>query len=277
MSLFRFVYIVFLFTIVSPGILIKLPNKGSPLLYILCHGILFVLLYLISNRIFFRISEGIDDADADEDTVTATIAINKTPPNPSVLFNEDATAPRRGQFVVDPKLVPAHVCADTPITAGDVKIRTSKTVTNYVDDQTYKLGNLVKYTPIEGDPAEVEGVYINLAANEKIDKRGNTGTYKQSPGNSPSVWKKVTIAPGTNKECRKAMKTLNKIPPEGSGNASAEEEGDAAEEGGEAAAEGGGDTPSGTSGDTTTGKASSKKSSSKGIKGYRCTCSIKPR
>jgi len=197
----------------------------------------------------------IDDSNDNTDVNIPVPPINKTPPNPNVVFNEDATAPSRGQFVIDPKLVPTNICLGDTLSLGyNIKIPFNKNPPQpYIGEKAYHSGDIV--TDSAGS------TYLNLSWSGDPRGAAFTGSYKQSPTDSPSVWKKVTLLTSESSlsACKKAAKKLN---------TASNTDGTT-----------GGDSAGGDSGGAVSGGGSSSKetsNSSSVLKGYKCTCAIKP-
>jgi hypothetical protein len=68
MTFLQFSFIVFLFVMTSPGILFKVSKKNLSLAFIICHGILFVVLLLVFNSCRYKTIEYFD-ASATMDVV----------------------------------------------------------------------------------------------------------------------------------------------------------------------------------------------------------------
>jgi hypothetical protein len=57
MDMFMSLFVAFLFVVLSPGVLLKIPRKGSPLMVAVVHGLVFGLVYyftheLVSNAVY---------------------------------------------------------------------------------------------------------------------------------------------------------------------------------------------------------------------------------
>ena len=62
MNLLSFVYVVILFVLLTPGVLVKLPPKGSLLTVAIVHGLVFALIYHLTHRTVYRLSvDGFQD------------------------------------------------------------------------------------------------------------------------------------------------------------------------------------------------------------------------
>jgi len=185
--------------------------------------------------------------------------VNKTPPNPNLVFNEDASGPSGGQFVIDPKLVPTNICLGDTLSLGyKIKIPYSKNPPQpYVDAKAYHSGDIV--TDSAGK------TYLNLSW--PGDPRGAafTGSYKQSPTDSPSVWKEVTLNTSESSltACKKAVKILNSESAAG---------GSSNDDGSGGSSSGGSSSGGSSSGGISKGTSSSKSGSGK----YKCKCSVIP-
>jgi hypothetical protein len=51
-------YTIVLFVLLTPGILLRLPPKGSPLVVAIVHGVVFALLLCFTHKIVYRMSVG---------------------------------------------------------------------------------------------------------------------------------------------------------------------------------------------------------------------------
>jgi hypothetical protein len=51
-------YTILLFVLLTPGILLRLPPKGSPLVVAIVHGVVFALLLCFTHKIVYRMSVG---------------------------------------------------------------------------------------------------------------------------------------------------------------------------------------------------------------------------
>ena len=49
-------YVVVLFVVLTPGILLRLPPKGSPLVVAIVHGAVFALVLYLTHKIVYRMS-----------------------------------------------------------------------------------------------------------------------------------------------------------------------------------------------------------------------------
>jgi hypothetical protein len=68
MNLLSFVYVVILFVLLTPGVLVKLPPKGSLLTVAIVHGLVFALIYHLTHRTVYRLSvDGFEDSPMNED------------------------------------------------------------------------------------------------------------------------------------------------------------------------------------------------------------------
>ena len=64
MNLLSFVYVVILFVLLTPGVLVKLPPKGSLLTVAIVHGLVFALIYHLTHRTVYRLSvDGFETSD----------------------------------------------------------------------------------------------------------------------------------------------------------------------------------------------------------------------
>lgn len=63
MNIFHFLYVVFLFVLLTPAILVRLPPKGNKWIVALVHGVIFSLILLLTNHYvsgFGKNLEGLD-------------------------------------------------------------------------------------------------------------------------------------------------------------------------------------------------------------------------
>jgi hypothetical protein len=64
MHLLKTLYVVILFVLLTPGVLLRLPPKGSLLTVAIVHGLVFALIYHFTHRIVYTISlDGFEDAE----------------------------------------------------------------------------------------------------------------------------------------------------------------------------------------------------------------------
>jgi len=68
MNLLMTLYIAALFVLLTPGVLVKLPPKGSLLTVAIVHGLIFALIYHLSHRTVYRlVIDGFEDSPMNED------------------------------------------------------------------------------------------------------------------------------------------------------------------------------------------------------------------
>jgi len=64
MNLYMSLYLVLLFVILTPGVLLYLPPKATLLTAAIVHGLVFALVFHFTHKIVRRLtSEGFDDTD----------------------------------------------------------------------------------------------------------------------------------------------------------------------------------------------------------------------
>ena len=51
-------YIIVLFVLLTPGILLRLPPKGSPLVVAIVHGVVFAIVLYFTQKTVYRMSAG---------------------------------------------------------------------------------------------------------------------------------------------------------------------------------------------------------------------------
>lgn len=56
MNLFVFLYIVFLFVLLSPSILFRIPPNGSKMMVALAHGVIFAIILCLTHKCVHRMS-----------------------------------------------------------------------------------------------------------------------------------------------------------------------------------------------------------------------------
>jgi hypothetical protein len=67
MNLFLTLYVVILFVALTPGVLLRLPPKGSLLTVAIVHGLVFALVYHFTHKIVYRMSvDGFEDMPTPE-------------------------------------------------------------------------------------------------------------------------------------------------------------------------------------------------------------------
>jgi hypothetical protein len=68
MNLLMTLYVAALFVLLTPGVLVKLPPKGSLLTVAIVHGLVFALIYHLSHRTVYRlVVDGFEDSPMNED------------------------------------------------------------------------------------------------------------------------------------------------------------------------------------------------------------------
>ena len=55
MNLLMTLYVAALFVLLTPGVLVKLPPKGSLITVAIVHGLVFALIYHLSHRTVYRL------------------------------------------------------------------------------------------------------------------------------------------------------------------------------------------------------------------------------
>ena len=58
MNLYMALYLVFLFIVLSPGILLRIPPKGSKIVVAVVHGLVFAFVYYLTHKIVWRATSG---------------------------------------------------------------------------------------------------------------------------------------------------------------------------------------------------------------------------
>jgi hypothetical protein len=53
-----FLYAIVLFVLLTPGILLRLPPKGSPLVVAIVHGVVFAIVMYFTHKTVYRLSVG---------------------------------------------------------------------------------------------------------------------------------------------------------------------------------------------------------------------------
>ena len=104
------------------------------------------------------------------------------PISPDIMLN--VGGPSWGQYVIKPNLVPSSIVLGDAIMAGFIRIVIADESVDYVDNNIYRLGDVVTYN---------KNNYINLSYN---DPRGPTfqGSVMSSPDKDKNVWKQVTLS-----------------------------------------------------------------------------------
>ena len=68
MNLLMTLYVAALFVLLTPGVLVKLPPKGSLLTVAIVHGLIFALIYQLSHRTVYRlVIDGFEDSPMKDD------------------------------------------------------------------------------------------------------------------------------------------------------------------------------------------------------------------
>jgi uncharacterized membrane-anchored protein len=52
------IYVAVLFVLLTPGILLRLPPKGSPLVVAIVHAVVFALIFHLTHKMVWRMSMG---------------------------------------------------------------------------------------------------------------------------------------------------------------------------------------------------------------------------
>ena len=83
MNLIMSLYVALLFVLLTPGVLIKLPPKGSLLTVAIVHGLVFALVFHLTCRAVYKVSmEGFRDKGMKTCPDGAIVAENKPCPPP---------------------------------------------------------------------------------------------------------------------------------------------------------------------------------------------------
>jgi hypothetical protein len=75
MNIFHFLYVVFLFVLLTPAILVRLPPKGNKWTVALVHGVLFSVILLLTNNFvstFGKNLEGLSEKNLSDDLMNNT-------------------------------------------------------------------------------------------------------------------------------------------------------------------------------------------------------------
>jgi hypothetical protein len=75
MNIFHFLYVVFLFVLLTPAILVRLPPKGNKWVVALVHGVLFSVILLLTNNFvstFGKNLEGLSEKNLSDDLMNNT-------------------------------------------------------------------------------------------------------------------------------------------------------------------------------------------------------------
>jgi len=79
------IFIAVLFALLTPGILIKLPPKASPLIVALTHGLVFALIYCLVHKRVFKMLYGYEEHFDDDNRVLPSCPSGSTLNNTSGL------------------------------------------------------------------------------------------------------------------------------------------------------------------------------------------------
>ena len=60
MNIFHFLYVVFLFVILTPAILVRLPSKGNKWTVAVVHGVIFSIILLLTNHFVSTIGKNLE-------------------------------------------------------------------------------------------------------------------------------------------------------------------------------------------------------------------------
>jgi hypothetical protein len=56
------IYVAFLFVLLTPGILVRLPSRGSLITVALVHGVVFAIIYHFTHKLVWRATYGTTEA-----------------------------------------------------------------------------------------------------------------------------------------------------------------------------------------------------------------------
>lgn len=88
MNIVMFVYAFILFFILTPGILLSLPPKGSKIVVALTHAFVFALVWCFTNKIVKRSTKGLFEGMDYEDDMNSTSDMGDMN---SMMYDESAT------------------------------------------------------------------------------------------------------------------------------------------------------------------------------------------
>jgi hypothetical protein len=60
MNVYMSLYLALLFVVLTPGILLTLPRKGSKLTVAVVHGLVFALIYYLTHRFVWQLTAGME-------------------------------------------------------------------------------------------------------------------------------------------------------------------------------------------------------------------------
>lgn len=63
MNIFHFLFTIFLFVVLTPTIFLRLPPKGNKWTVAFVHGLVFAVIYYLSNRFIFRQFDGLSNVE----------------------------------------------------------------------------------------------------------------------------------------------------------------------------------------------------------------------
>jgi len=68
MNLMMSLYVALLFVVLTPGLLLRLPPKGSLLMAAIVHGLVFALVYHFTHKMVWRLTmEGFESQEKEEE------------------------------------------------------------------------------------------------------------------------------------------------------------------------------------------------------------------
>ena len=80
MNIFHFLYVVFLFVLLTPAILVRLPPKGNKWTVALVHGVIFSVILLLTNHFVSGFSKNLEGLDLSNNAIDVS---NNSPGTPT--------------------------------------------------------------------------------------------------------------------------------------------------------------------------------------------------
>jgi len=72
MNILHFIFTIFLFVVLTPAILVRLPPKGNKWTVAFVHGLVFAVIYYLSHHFIFRRLEGLSNIEHSTDVSSNT-------------------------------------------------------------------------------------------------------------------------------------------------------------------------------------------------------------
>jgi hypothetical protein len=71
------VFVFVLFFVLTPGVLLRLPSKGSKTTVTLVHGLIFSIILAVSGHFFWKYKKNVFEGAADRENISKSIVVYK--------------------------------------------------------------------------------------------------------------------------------------------------------------------------------------------------------